>query len=154
MIAARLAQAGLRHERLAAAADGLLRNIEAFQFQSRMHETLQLFLPLFWHELKDGEVIFRDSGRDQPGEPSYSCTVNLELERAGRLCGRLLFQGGGIHATIVTDNPKFHVLMQRHEGDLRRQFEVAGLALESLFFDLDRPSEYRPVRAGRLNIKI
>lgn len=153
-IASRMAQAGLRQEALVSTVDGLLRTIEAFQFQSRMHDTLQLFLPLFWHELKDGEVIFRDSGGDQPGEQAYSCTVNLELERAGRLCGRLLLQGGGIHATLVTDNPNFHNLLQQHEGDLYRQFEAAGLKLESFFLDLDQSGDYRPSQTGRLNIKI
>jgi hypothetical protein len=85
----------------------VLRNIEFCQLQSKLSDSLQFFLPLVWQQLKDGEIIIREYDRGDPGELSYACTVNLDLERAGRVRVNLAYQSGQVQVTCAAENRSF-----------------------------------------------
>jgi hypothetical protein len=84
----------IRPDELSDALNTVLRNIEFCQLKSKLTDSLWFFLPLIWNELKDGEVILRESDQGRPGGNSYSCTISLDLDRAGKIRVNLLFQGG------------------------------------------------------------
>src|SRR3990172_1524478 len=87
----------IRPDELSDALNTVLRNIEFCQLKSKLTDSLWFFLPLIWNELKDGEVILRESDQGRPGGNSYSCSISLDLDRAGKIRVNLLFQGGYVH---------------------------------------------------------
>ncbi|HUJ19133.1 MAG TPA: flagellar hook-length control protein FliK [Nitrospirota bacterium] len=114
------------------AVNGILRNIEYYQLQSKLTDSLQLFLPLVWKELRDGELILRQSDRGSPGERTFSCCINLDLERAGKVQVRLLLQAGSVHVSCAAENRTFSGLLQESSSLLEKQLESAGLRLGGL----------------------
>jgi len=150
----RLLQSGIKTDTLTGAVDNLLRNMEFLQLQSRLNDTLQVFLPFAWKDLKEGELIFRESERERPGEESYSCTVNLELERAGRMSARVLLQSGRIYVDVLAENGPFLGLLQEGEEILKGQFETAGIKLGGLSVRHEQKIDLKPSGARRLNIRI
>jgi len=150
----RLLQSGVKTETLAAVVDDLLRNVESFQLQSRLNDTLQVFIPFVWQELKDGELIFRESDRDRVGEEAYSCTVNLDLERAGRISARVLLQSGQIYVDISSENDRFSQFLQEGADVLKIQFETAGIRLGNLSIRHQPQMNFKATPAGGLNIRI
>ncbi|HYA86299.1 MAG TPA: flagellar hook-length control protein FliK [Nitrospirota bacterium] len=153
-VANSLSQSGVRADALTAAVDTILKNIELLQLQSRLSDTLQVFVPFVWKDLKEGELIFRESGRDKPGKESYSCTVNLDLERAGRTSARLLLQSGKIYADVLTESKGFFQLLQDNAMLFRKQADAAGIKLAG--FTIHRASniEIKTPQGGGLNIRI
>jgi len=150
----RLLQSGVNVDALASSADNLLKNIEFLQLQSTLNDTLQVFVPFVWQDLKDGEVIFRESGREREGEPSYSCAIYLDLERAGRISARVLFQAGSIHANVLAENKRLYGLLRDNAGILKEQFATAGLKLGGLSIQHEKTIDFRTSRPGGLNIRI
>jgi hypothetical protein len=154
MVASRLIQSGMHADALRAAVDMILKNIELLQLQSRLSNTLQIFVPFVWQDLKQGDLIFRESERDRPGEDAYSCTVNLDLDRAGRTSARLLLQSGKIYADVLTESEEFFRLLQDHAMLFKKQADDAGIKLAG--FTIQRASriENKPPQQGGLNIRI
>lgn len=114
---------------LLGALNTVLRNIEYYQMQSKLTDTLQFFLPLIWKELRDGEVILRQYDRGRPGESSYACTVNLDLERAGKVKVSLVYQAGYVHVTCAAENDAFMRMLRNGADELAKQFESAGVRI-------------------------
>jgi hypothetical protein len=152
--AGRLLQSGVDVNRLMSAAENLLKNTELLQLQSRLSDSLQAFVPFAWKELKDGELVFRESDRDRHGEQAYSCTVNLDLARTGWVSARLLLQSGLIFVDVIAEDELFCRVLQDHADLLRQQFESAGVRLEGLTIRREPRGETRPQQAGGLNIKV
>jgi hypothetical protein len=153
-VANRLIQNGVHADVLTAAVDTILKNIELLQLQSRLSNTLQVFVPFVWQDLKKGELIFRESERDRPGEEACSCTVNLDLDGAGRTSARLLLQSGKIYADVLTESEGFFRLLQDHATLFRKQADDAGIKLAG--FTIQRASriESKSPQQGGLNIRI
>ncbi len=149
-----LFQSGVRADALTAAVDNILKNIELLQLQSRLSDTLQVFVPFAWKDLKEGELIFRESERDKPGEETYSCTVNLDLERAGKMSARMLLQSGKIYADVLTENEAFFQLLQDNAMLFRKQADAAGIKLAGFTIHRTSRIENKPPQAGGLNIRI
>jgi hypothetical protein len=129
-----LAPAVLEHIRsrvspdeLLGALNTVLRNIEFYQLQSKLSDSLHFFLPLVWQQLKDGEIIVRQYDHGKPGERSYSCTVQLDLERAGKVRVNLAYQAGRVHVTCAAENSDFSRLLQAESDGLAAQFSASGL---------------------------
>lgn len=110
----------------------VLRNIEFYQLQSKLTDSLQFFLPLVWQELKDGEIIVREYDCGKPGERSYACTINLDLDRTGKVRVVLVYQAGCVHVTFVAENSGFSRLLQDGADVLEQQFRSLGLRLGHL----------------------
>jgi flagellar hook-length control protein FliK len=119
-------------DELLGALNTVLRNIEFYQLQSKLSDSLQFFLPLVWRQLKDGEIIVRQYDHGKPGERSYACTVNLDLERAGKVRVNLAYQAGYVHVTCAAENSAFSRLFQDGSDLLAGQFSASGLRLGHL----------------------
>lgn len=153
-VADSLLRSGEKPASLAGAVDNLLRNIEVLQLQSRLNDTLQAFIPFVWQELKEGELTFRESEQARDGDRAYSCTLNLDLERAGKLTAWALLQSGGIHVNIAAENEKFANLLQENAELLRIQFETTGLILGSLTIQQPGAVKFTSAHSNGLNIRI
>jgi hypothetical protein len=114
-------------DELLGALNTVFRNIEYYQLQSRLTDTLQFFLPLIWKQLKDGEVIVRQYDHGSPGERSFSCAVNLDLERAGKVRVYLLLQSGYVNVSFGAENPAFVRMLQNSAPALEQSLLSAGL---------------------------
>lgn len=153
-IAERLMQSGVRPERLLDAVDNLLRTTELFQLQSRLTDTLQLFVPFVWQELKDGELVFREAEREQPGEPACSCTLNLELERVGRVSARVLLQGGTVYADVLAEDEAFSKMLDADSDVLKARLETGGIRLGGLTIRREPVLSASPAQAGALDLRV
>jgi len=153
-VAETLLRNGVRADSLSSAVDGLLKNIEVLQLQSRLNDTLQVFLPFVWQDLKEGDLVFRESEQEKDGERAYSCTVNLDLERAGRISATALLQAGSIHITMLADDERFAALIQDHANLLRQQFETAGLKLGNFTLQRSGKVDFTASRSGGLDIRV
>jgi Flagellar hook-length control protein FliK len=145
---------GLRTDKLIDAVNNLLKNTELLQFQSKLSNTLQVFVPFVWQELNNGELIFRESGREHQNEGAYLCTINLDLEHAGRLSASLLLQAGQIYVDVAAENEKFSGILQDNREQLNGQFKAVGLKLGGLNIRQEVRIDTLLSRAGGLNIRI
>jgi hypothetical protein len=153
-VTASLLRSGEDPALLASAVENLLRNIEVLQLQSRLNDTLQVFVPFVWQDLREGELTFRESNQERDGEHAYSCTLNLDLEGTGKLRAWALMQSGGIHVNIAAENEQFANLLQENTGLLRMQFETAGLLLGSLTVQHSGTVSFSSAHANGLNIRV
>jgi hypothetical protein len=153
-VADSLLRSGEKPALLAGAVDNLLRNIEVLQLQSRLNDTLQVFVPFVWQDLKEGELIFRESEQERDGDRAYSCTLNLDLERAGKLRAWALLQSGGIHVNIAAENDTFANVLQENAESLKKQFETAGLILGSLTIQQPGAVNFTFAHSNGLNLRI
>ncbi len=150
----RLLQSGVQTDRLTAAVDNLLKNTEMLQLQSKLSDTLQVFVPFAWQNLKNGELIFRESGREGPGEESYLCTINLDLENIGRISAGVLLQAGKVYVDMIAEDGKFSEILQDNSEQLARQFEALGITLGGFTMRHESQIDPRLSEAGGLNIHI
>ncbi len=134
-----LAPAVLEHLRssvipdeLLGALNEVLRNIEFYQLRSKLSDSLQFFLPLVWKQLKDGELIVREYDRGNPGERSYACTVNLDLDHIGKMSVVLVYQTGCVHVTCAAENKLFSQLFQEGIDELEQELLSSGFRLGHL----------------------
>lgn len=153
-VADSLLRSGEKPALLAGAVDNLLRNIEVLQLQSRLNDTLQVFVPFVWHDLKEGELTFRESEKEREGDRACSCSLNLDLERAGKLSAWALLQSGGLHVNISAENETFANLLQENAELLRNQFETAGLLLGSLTIQKPGAVNFTSANVNGLNIRV
>lgn len=153
-VAARFTREGISPDLLAGAVNNLLQNTEALQMQSRLNGSLQVFIPFVWQDLKDGELVFRESAPDQFGNQSASCTVNLDLEQAGKVSARILLQGGRVYVDLLAANERFSELLSRSASALDSQLNSAGLLVGGLTIRHDEAMEIKPAHPGKLNIRI
>lgn len=153
-VARRLAQSGVGADKILDAVGNLLKNTELLQLQSRLSDTLQVFVPFVWQELKDGELIFRESERDRQGEASCSCTINLDLERAGKVSARVLLQAGRVYVDILAENAEFSRILQDNSDALRNRLGTAGIRLGELTFRRESVIESAPGLAGGFSLRV
>jgi len=147
-----IAQKGINGRELLDTLDGVLKNIEFYQLQSKLTESIQFFLPLFWKGLKDGELVMRESDRG-PGERSFSCSLHLDLERAGRVQANLLLQKGALHVNCAAEREDLFRLLQENAGIIEGQFESSGLRLGSLAIRHEKAIDFETHRAAGISIR-
>ena len=124
------------------------------QLQSKLNDTLQVIVPFVWQDLKEGELVFRESEQGRAGEQAYSCTVNLDLERAGKVSAHVLLQAGSVHVTFSGENERFMKLLDTGIGALREQCEASGIKLGEISIRYSPAVDFAPSRAGALNIRV
>ncbi|HUL00693.1 MAG TPA: flagellar hook-length control protein FliK, partial [Nitrospirota bacterium] len=147
-----LRDAGIRPIQLQRTLDKLLANIEYQQVQSRLGDTLQLFLPVLWNKLKEEQITFKSGNRSSPETP-FSCTINLAFEHIGKLRSHVLFQSGRIHVNFVSDNPIFTDMLKGHANHLGNQLERVGLPVGRLSVKFKSDLDFSEDVSDRLDIK-
>lgn len=143
----------LKPKELIETLNSVLSNIEFYQLQSKLTDSLQFFLPLIWKELRDGELIFRESDSGKPGENSFSCSINLDLERTGKIRVNLLLQRGYVHVVCAAENKIFSGLLQESYGLIEKRFESSGLRIGSLTVQHQERIDFGIDRAAGLSIR-
>ncbi|HET6516095.1 MAG TPA: flagellar hook-length control protein FliK [Thermodesulfovibrionales bacterium] len=123
---------GIKPEQAAQVIDRIAKNIEVFQLTSKMNDMLYTFLPLSWHELRDGEVIFKKSKNTDNKSNTYYCTVNLDLERAGKISISVTLYNNSFYVSFKVDNEKTCSLLQSHTVLLEKRFADAGMSLKAV----------------------
>jgi len=112
---------------LKATVDKLINRIEHEQLLSKLDASFQPFIPLVWRELKEGTLIFKESYKDASGKKDYSVTINLNLEKIGRLSVHLMMQGESLHVRFVTESRLFQGLLQSNTHFLEERLDTCGL---------------------------
>jgi hypothetical protein len=149
-----LSRNNIKPDNLNTAIDKLIKNIEYFQLQSRLNDSLQVFIPLIWKDLRDGELIFRESYRGKPEERAYSCIVNLDLEGTGRIMAHILMQSGRFHVRFITENRVFVEVLKEGLPVLEKQFKASGLKVGSISAKHEEKADFSSAISEGLDIKV
>jgi flagellar hook-length control protein FliK len=126
----------------------MVKTIEFFQVSSKANEMLHTFLPVSWHELKDGELIFkrsRDRGTDLT---SYYCTLNLDLASAGKMSISVTMYEKAFYVSFRVEDERTHALLNSHKALLEKQFAHAGIFLKAVNFKTEAVSFGEPPAEG------
>jgi len=145
--------AGIVPQQLAQTIEKLIGNIEFLQMQSKLGESLQLFLPLIWKDLKEEWITFKKTGRGL-ADPAYTCTVNLDLERIGKLRSHVHLHSGIIHVRMFSNNPAFVNTLQDHAELLGNQLEIVGLKLGGMNITYKRDLDFSRDVSDGLDIRV
>ncbi len=111
--------------------DGLIKDIETFQVLSKTTDSFYTFLPINWQELKDGEVSFKRGRSDAKGI-SYSCRINLDLERFGKLSVMVMIYNKEFLVSFRAENPAFQAILSNNVNVLQDAFIARGLNLKAV----------------------
>jgi hypothetical protein len=111
--------------------DGLIKDIETFQVLSKTTDSFYTFLPINWQELKDGEVSFR-RGRSDARGISYSCRINLDLERFGKLSAMVMMYNKEFLVSFRAENPEFQAVLNNNAKELHESFIARDLNLKAV----------------------
>ena len=111
--------------------DGLIKDIETFQVLSKTTDSFYTFLPISWQELKDGEVSFK-RGRSDARGMSYSCRVNLDLERFGKLSVMIMMYNKEFLVSFRAENSGFQAVLNNNAKELQDSFIARGLNLKAV----------------------
>lgn len=111
--------------------DGLIKDIETFQVLSKTTNSFYTFLPISWQELKDGEISFKRGQSDAKGI-SYSCRINLDLERFGKLSVMVMMYNKEFLVSFRAENPEFQAVLNNNVTVLRELFSSRGLNLKAV----------------------
>lgn len=111
--------------------DGMLKDIETFQLLSKTTDSFYTFLPVSWQELKDGEVSFKKGRSDAKGE-SFSCSINLDLEKFGTLKIRVMMYNNEFSVSFKPENPEFQKTLDSNAAELQAAFREKRLNLKAV----------------------
>lgn len=106
----------------------IVRDIETFQVLSQVTDSFYTFLPVIWRDLKDGDIMFRREER-KTGDKTFTCRINLKLERYGKLSVMVLLNKKNFFLSFVVENPDFKKLIEESRELLQSSFLEKGLNL-------------------------
>ncbi len=147
-----LKQSGLKQTEVIDSAERFIKNIEFFQLSSRINDTIYTFLPLTWHELRDGELLFRKKSKD--GKNLYSCDINLDLKSLGRLSISVTSFEGDFYVSFSTERPDIHTFIASEKGVLDKRFKEAGLALKGITIHQTEDVTFGSLREPGVNVTV
>ncbi len=146
-----LKQEGVNVADLRELSDKFLRNIEFFQLSSRMNDILYTYLPVSWHEMKDGEISFKR--RETEGNSSYACDINLDLEPCGKISASVTLHEGGFYISLRTDSPLTKTLIENGRPVLEKKFSDAGMRIMAINVTEKDGISFGPERRAGLDLK-
>lgn len=111
--------------------DHLLKDIETFQLLSKTTDSFYTFLPLNWKELKNGDIIFKKTHREASAS-SYSCKINLDLEKFGELTVLLSMYKDDFFVSFKATDSDFQSVLDTSSEDLKDIFKEKGLNLKAV----------------------
>lgn len=109
----------------------LIRDIEIFQLLSKITNSFYTFIPVNWKEARDGNLSFK-KGKDNAGNTLYSCRINLELEKFGRLSAAILMIKGEFIVSFNVENSHLKTILINKSYELEESFRLKGLNLRSM----------------------
>jgi hypothetical protein len=132
-IVSTLKQAGFKVAELSNTIDNFIRNIEFFQFTSRLNDMFCTFLPVMWDDLKDSEFIFKKDKRNRKSH--YTCGINLSLESLGNLSISVTISDKVFYISFHAEEPEIANLLRSQKHVLEERFASEGLKLKAVNID-------------------
>lgn len=123
--------------------EGLLRDIESFQFLSKLTDSFYTFLPVAWKGLRDGEIAFKRNAGG-PGAKSHYCLIRLDFEQLGKLTIVAMMQGRDFFLSFKADHDGLRTALNSHIQELERVFEEQGLNLKGVSVFSEGDSRLEP----------
>lgn len=120
-------------EKLLPAVEGLLRDIETFQFLSKLTSSFCTFLPLLWKGLREGDIAFK-RGRAGGGDQIHYCVLNLDFESLGKVTIVAMMQGGDFFLSFKADRQELQSALSGSAHELEEMFLQEGLRLGGISF--------------------
>lgn len=121
------------HPELISKISSLIKDIETFQILSKVTDSFYTFLPVIWQNLRDCNLSIRHGKRNAKGE-SYSCRINLELERLGKLSAVIMMLNREFIIFLKADNPDFQSILNKNIEGLYKSFKESKLNLKAVNF--------------------
>lgn len=117
-------------------------------------QELYTFLPLSWQEMKDGELIFKKGKSRYDEEESYSCTINLDLEMAGKLSISVTMYDQEFYVSFRAENPVMESLLISEKDVLEKQFFDTGMQLRAVNFKHEPKIEFGKAGSTGIDMRI
>lgn len=130
----------------------LLGNIEFFQFNSLLNGVLYTFLPVSWHDLVEGELLFKKNA-DSRCE-SFTCEIRLDLKSLGRLSVQVTLFNKEFYVTFGAENSDTLSLLISNRELLKERFAAAGLNLQAINISQKKKIDFGAKIKGELNIVV
>lgn len=146
-----LKQEGVNVADLRELSDKFLKNIEFFQLSSRMNDILYTYLPVLWHEMRDGELSFKR--RETEGNSSHTCDINLDLEPSGKISASVTLHEGGFYISLRTDNPLTKTLIENGRHVLEKKFSDSGMRIIAMNVTEKDGISFGPDSRAGVNVK-
>ncbi len=119
---------GIRPDLLEEGAEKLLRGIEYHQLQSKLNDTIDIFLTIYWKGLMDASLILSDSKHSGKGDDECSsCTLNLHLDTLGRISAGFLLSKESLYITFLAEKAESAAIIEAASGELSEGLTSAGL---------------------------
>lgn len=127
-----LIKAGIKPAALEDGAEKLLRSIEYHQLQSKLNDTIDIFLTFYWKGLKEGSLIISDEKSSGNSEKCSSCTLNLHLDTLGRMSAGFLLAKESLYITFLAERAESAAMIEAASGDLLEGLSGVGLKAVSV----------------------
>ncbi len=109
--------------------DKTLTQIESFQANSLISSTFVSYIPFLWDGLKEGSMQFDKLKK----EDSFSCKIELSLEKYGDIHMLLLLNQNSISISIEAQNKEFENRIKNDIGYLKKRLNAISLK-PNIFF--------------------
>jgi len=147
-----LKQSGFKVSYISDMVEKFTQNIEFFQAASKINDMFCTFMPVLWEGLKDGEFLFKKN-KDGKND-SYTCDINLELERLGKLSVSVTSMGKSFYVTFFIEQPEIAALISAEKKTLEERFASQGLLLKAVNVNRKNAISFGESQNRGVNIKI
>ena len=101
----------------------MLTQMEYFQLNSYLNNSLYTYLPIEWEKFEGGDIEFKKEGAKQ-----YSCTINLELKEYGKVKINFLYdEENHISIGFFLENNQLKEKMSESLPSLRKNLKEIGI---------------------------
>ena len=125
-----LADKGIKAAEVSMLVDRFINNVEFSQVTSKINDMLFTFLPIFWNGFRETECMFKKGGKGK--NVSYSCDLNLDLERLGRMSVSVTVLSRAFHVNFYAEKEETRALINAHMHKLGKKFLSRGLVLRTV----------------------
>jgi hypothetical protein len=147
-----LKHAGFKVSDISDMVEKFIRNIEFFQLTSKINDMLYTFMPVLWEGLKDGEFIFKKNKNEK--NDSYTCDINLDLEKLGKLSVSVTSMEKAFYVTFFIEQPEIAALISSEKKSLEERFASQGLILKAVNVNRKQGLTFGQAQGKGINVKI
>jgi len=147
-----LKHAGFKVSDLSDMVEKFTRNIEFFQLTSKINDMFYTFMPVLWEGLKDGEFIFKKNKNEK--NDSYTCDINLDLEKLGKLSVSVTSMEKAFYVTFFIEQPEIAALISSEKKTLEERFASQGLMLKAVNVNRKKAISFGEAQNRGVNLKI
>lgn len=109
-------------------ANKMITQIEYFQLNSYLNNSLYTYLPFDWNSFEGGDIEFKNEGSNQ-----YTCHINLELKEYGKVKINLLYdEENHISIGFFLENDELKEKMSNNLQSLRISLKAVGVNVQNI----------------------